>query len=107
MVPNGMILQGLKGTTKNTETQVSNEKKPGCLVYLLGMKKTTQLYWDYFIKHCKDPVINLAQYFMVHVRVWFTLRWFKPSEFPKVQEGLLYIYIPTLPLPNKKSSELL
>ena len=32
---------------------VSNEKKPGCLLYIRDY--TTQFYRDYIINHCKNP----------------------------------------------------
>ena len=34
-------------------TQLSNEKYSGYLLYIGDY--TTQLYWDYFINHYKDP----------------------------------------------------
>ena len=42
--------------TARFEWDLSNEKNPGCLVYVGDY--TTQLYRDYFINHCRDPVFN-------------------------------------------------
>ena len=47
------------------QCHVSNEKNPGCLVYIGGY--TTQLYRDYFISHdIRIPFLN-NQYFMESV----------------------------------------
>ena len=35
--------------------QLSHEKNPDWLGYLLGMSHPTQLYRDYVINHYKDP----------------------------------------------------